>query len=151
MEIKEKLLKDSFERSAPMSMDVTRVVVDTRAATHDILGVYVRLISVGRLVTDKSDSITLARRLIPESLRYDKEPSTLTSDATKLADAYFLLMVEARAAVSTRDVTSLAAFLRKVNDSHGNSPVPPDCRGLVSDGLLRSEDAGAEQAQPRPS
>ena len=120
--IKEKLLKDSFIREAEFSMDVTKVVVDTRSATHDILKVWIRLTPVGQLVTDKTDSVTLARRLIPDSLRLDKEPSTLVADFEKMMEEYFKLLIEARMAVSTHSVNKLAAFLKETNAFYVDLP-----------------------------
>ena len=147
--IKEKLLKDSFTRTNDLSMDVTSVKVDTRHDSHDILNVSIRGTPAGQIVTDKSDSITIARRLIPDSLRYDKEPSTITKDAETLASAYFELLVEARTAVSTRDVSSLAAFLRK-HDANGNV-MPGDSYVFLPDRVSRLQDESTERPKEPPA
>jgi len=147
MNIREKLLKDSFERIAETSMDVTRVVVDSRNATHDVVNIYIRGQVAGRLVTDKTDSITLARRLLPDSLKYDKEPSSLTADLEKLANAYFELLMEARVAVSTKNVGALAEHLRRGDDRSGLGAIPPELAGGLLDRQARREAASPEQAQ----
>lgn len=144
--ILERVLKDSFEREAKLSTDVTRVSVDTRLPTHDVVNVYIRGMVAGRIVADKADAVTIARRLIPDSLRFEKEPATITRDVVKLAEAYIELMIEARTAVSTRDVQSLAAFLRKHDSGTGGAPIHPDWAVFVSDWRARSQDEDTKQA-----
>jgi hypothetical protein len=149
MEIKEKLLKDYFMRSAPMSMDVTTVKIDHRQDGHDILHVFIRGQPAGQLVTDKTDSVTIARRLIPDSLRYDKEPSSITHDAEQLAAAYFALLLEARAAVSTGSLATIASHLKELDANH--TLMPGDSHVLLPDRMARLQAEGQERLESPPS
>lgn len=146
MDIQEKLLKDYFMRSAPLSMDVTTVKVDHRHEGHDVLHVFVRGQPAGQLVTDKSDSITIARRLIPDSLRYEMEPSTATETAKQLANAYFELLLEVKAAISTGSLTHL---LGKINAA--STLMPGDSHVFLSDRMARLQAESAEYPQSPPS
>jgi hypothetical protein len=147
MDIKEKLLKDTYQREAPLSMDVTKVIVDTRSPTHDVVKVYVRMMPAGQLVTDKTDSITLARRLIPDTLRYEKEPATLVGDYDQLAAAFLELMIEAGAAVKTGQLTSLSTFLKKAH-AEGMDFVA-DFQRRMADRAPRDEAVRAQLDQPQ--
>lgn len=149
MEIKEKILKDYFMRSAPMSMDVTTVKVDHRSDTYDVAHVFIRGQPAGQIVLDKDFSVTFARRLIPDSLRYDKEPSSVVQNAEELAHAYGSLLLESRAAVSTGSVQSLASYLRKLDALH--SFMPGDSHVFLPDRMARLQAEGAERIEPSTS
>lgn len=138
VEIKEKLLKDSFQRLAPNSDDVTEVVVDLRKDTHDVIHVSIRGTPAGQIVTDKNDSVTIARRLLPESMKYGKEPSTIVADMEKLGFAYAQLLMEARSAIGHGSTDSLAAYLRKLDaDNSGTRSLPGDGHLFLRDRLVR--------------
>ena len=145
--IKERLLKDSFFREAPLSNDITSVKIDLRANTHDVVTVTIRGMPAGQLVTDKFDSMTIARRLLPESLRMDKEPSTLVRNMEELAFAYATLLMEAANAVSHGSVAPLSAFLRKLRESGDVAgQLPGDGHLFVAHRKVRTEAEGAKPA-----
>lgn len=145
VDITEKLLKDSFTRKGVNSEDITQIVVDLRKDTHDVLQVYVRGTVCGQLVTDKNDSVTIARRLLPESLKYGKEPSTIVKNMEQLGHAYGVLLMEVRAAISHGSVDTLKAYMRKLDADIANlDRMPGDGHLFVSDGLVRSQAASEE-------
>lgn len=114
---------------APLSDDITQISIDLRSDTHDIINVVIRGSPAGSLVTDKSDSVTIARRLIPESLRYGKEPSTIVRDLEESAIAYHQLMMEVRNAISHGSTDSLSAYMRKIDaDNSIHSGYNPNSR-----------------------
>jgi hypothetical protein len=91
-------------------------------------------------VTDKSDSMTIARRLIPETLRFDKEPSTVVRNMEDLAFAYATLLMEAANAVSHGSVGPLSAFLRKLRESGDiGTHLPGDGHLFVAHRKIRTE------------
>lgn len=143
--IKERLLKDSFFREAPLSTDITSVKIDLRSDTHDVVTVMIRGMAAGQLVTDKTDSMTIARRLLPETLRFDKEPSTVVRNMEDLAFAYATLLMEAANAVSHGSVAPLSAFLRKQRESVVAGQLPGDGHLFVAHRKVRTE---AEDAKP---
>ena len=147
--IKERLLKDSFFREAPLSNDITQVKIDLRNDTHDVVTVAIRGMPAGQLVTDKNDSMTIARRLLPETLRFDKEPSTVVRNMEDLAFAYATLLMEAANAVSHGSVAPLSAFLRKLRESGDiGTHLPGDGHLFVANRKVRTE---AENAKPSSS
>lgn len=138
IEVKEKVLKDSFIRSAPDSDDVTEVKVDLRKDTHDVVHVFIRHVPAGQIVTDKNDSVTLARRLLPESMKYGKEPSTIVANMEQLGFAYAQLLMEVRSAIGHGSTDSLAAYLRKLDaDNSGTGSLPGDGHLFLRDRLVR--------------
>lgn len=148
LDIKEKLLKDSFQRLAPDSDDITSVIVDLRADTHDIIKVIMRQIPCGQLVTDKNDSVTIARRLLPESLKYGKEPSTIVHNMEMLGTAYGVLLTEVRSAIAHGSVTALAAYMRKVDAAnHLDRLQPGDGHLFLHPGMARTQ--GEDQQHPK--
>lgn len=153
LEVKEKLLKDSFQRLAPLSTDITKVLVDLRQDTHDVIKIEIRGMPAGQIVTDKNDSVTLARRLLPESLKYGKEPSTIVRDMEILGTAYGVLLMEVRSAIAHGSVTSLAAYMRKLDaDNASGRTLPGDGHLFLSRGETRPSAEGSQQAEssPRP-
>lgn len=145
LDITEKLLKDSFARRAPLSPDITLVSVDLRKDTHDIINVYIRGMPVGQLVTDKTDSVTVTRRLLPESLKYGKEPSTLVRNVEELATAYGVLLLEVYSALNHGSVDGLRAFVRKLNEhNHDGSHLPGDGHLYVRDRKVRVPNEGTQ-------
>lgn len=147
--ITEKLLKDSFHRKVDMSSEITEVKIDLRSDTHDVLQVYIRGTIAGQLVTDKFDSVTIARRLIPDSLRYDKEPSSITKNAEDLAGVYFNLLMEVRSAIRTGSTDPLRAFMRKLDDD--NSIMPGDSYVFLPDREVGVQAKGAKPSLASPS
>lgn len=143
--IKERLLKDSFFREALLSSDITQVKIDLRSDTHDVVTVAIRGMPAGQIVTDKMDSMTIARRLIPETLRFDKEPSTIVRNMEDLAFAYATLLMEVANAVSHGSVAPLSAFLRKQRESSLAGQLPGDGHLFVAHRKVRTE---AEDAKP---
>lgn len=83
IKITERVFKNFVVRTADTSPDVTKVIIDTRSSTHDVVTVEIRGLVAGQLVTNKFDSVTIARRLIPDTLRYGMEPQTFVADAEK--------------------------------------------------------------------
>jgi hypothetical protein len=140
IEIREKLLKDSFNRIAETSDDVTKVLVDLRKDTHDVVHVYIRGTVCGQLVTDKNDSVTIARRLIPESMKYGKEPATIVRNMEQLGQAYGELFMEVRTALSHGSVDSLRAYMKRIDaTSVGGGSLPGDGHLFISAGMARAQ------------
>lgn len=140
IEIKEKLLKDSFNRQAPTSSDITLVQVDLRKDTHDVIHVYIRGQPCGQLVTDKNDSVTIARRLLPESMKYGKEPFTIVKNMEQLGIAYGQLLLEVRSAIGHGSTDGLKAYMRKLDAANvGDRNMPGDGHLFVPAGLVRTQ------------
>lgn len=152
LEITEKLLKDSFARRAPLSQDITLVTIDLRKDTHDVVQAYIRGIPAGQLVTDKTDSVTIARRLIPQSLQYGKEPSTLVKNMEDLGYAYGLLLLEVHSAIAHNSTIGLAAFMRKLDDTHPDrGTLPGDGHLFVAHRKVRVQGEGHQLASEPPA
>lgn len=151
LEITEKLLKDSLIRNAPLSADIDKVVIDLRSDTHDIIKVNIRGMPCGQLVTDKNDSVTIARRLLPESLKYGKEPSTLVHNMEMLGTAYMVLETEVRLAINSGSITSLAAYMRKLDaDRDSGNSLPGDGHLFLTPGMARSQREGEKHPPASP-
>lgn len=152
IEIKEKLLKDSFNRLGPPGDDVTHVQVDLRKDTHDVITVFIRGLPAGQLVTDKNDSVTIARRLLPESLKYGKEPSTIVKDMERLAIAYGQLLMEVRSAIGHGSVSPLSAYMRKLDAANiSRGSLPGDGHLYVPAGMAPSQRESEEHPEAHGS
>lgn len=150
-DIKEKLLKDSFQRLAPESLDVTKVVVDLRQETHDVVKVEIRGMPAGQIVCDKNDSVTLARRLLPESLKYGKEVSSIVHDMEVLATAYGVLLKEVQYAINGGGTSSLAAYMRKLDaDRSSGRTMPGDGHLFLRSGKVGPQAEGEQPAEAPP-
>lgn len=145
--IKEKLLKDSHTRSMDDTGFIDKVVIDTRKDTHDVVTPFVRGMPVGQLVVDKTESVTLSRRLIPESLSVDKEPGELMHSLDTLASAYFELVAEVVTAIAFGNTSNLSAFMRRV-EVKKNDPddLHARVRSIVRDRQVRLSPEAATAA-----
>jgi len=125
------------------------VKVDLRGNVCDVITVTIRGMPAGQIVTDKTDSVTIARRLLPESLKYDKEPSTIVRNMEQLGTAYSILLMEVRSAISHGSVIPLTAFIRKL-DATNDMPnqLPGDGHLFVSNREVRPEAADNQPHQP---
>lgn len=142
--IKERLLKDTFIREAPLSNDITEVKIDLRAFTHDVLYVKVRGMPVGSIVVDKNDSMIIARRLIPETLKQGNEPIELVYKMGDLANAYFDLLVEIG---NARSWTDHILILKKHADAISDGTLPGDGHLFLSDRKVRTTSEDNESPQ----
>lgn len=141
-------MKDSFNRECPASPDITTVKVDLRRDTHDVIQVFMRGQPCGQLVTDKNDSVTVARRLLPESLKYGKEPSTIVRNMEQLGEAYAQLLMEVRSAIGHGSVTPLALYLRKLDaNMDSGARLPGDGHLFVPDRLVRAQGKDTEHSE----
>jgi hypothetical protein len=137
-DVKEKLLKDSHTRTVDDTRFVTKVVIDTRKDTHDLVSVFVRGTPVGQLVMEKAESLPMSRRILPDTLRYDQEPSEVMYDYDIVIGSYIEAVAEIEDAIRTNNTEGLKAFMVKIkgaNKRDGNSHTR--VLGIVRSGQAR--------------